>query len=321
MSADFTIKQGDTAPGLADTLSFSNGEAVNLEGATLKFVMRNMTFATPVTLTGTASITEAAEGKVSYLFSASDTASIGNYAANWLVTFASGKKMTFPTIGYLWIEVQENLTTTGTGTLVPLGEVKDYLSIEANDRTHDMKLIRYINAVRPIIENITGPILPQVYRETFDGGQYFVSLRRRPSTTFGTTPIFRLIACSEWRGPIEYDLSIIATPAQGTIYSCLFHKRQGIVERRTSGGGVMAFPKMASSVLCVYEAGQETVPYNVQEAALETIRINWATTQMVGSGRQTVADTEEVGNPAFGVFLPRRVREMLAPNRRGPSIY
>jgi len=319
MAADFVITSGDTAPRFEEELSYSNNEPVNLTGATVKFIMRAQTASEPKRLTGTVTISEPTKGKLYFTPSTADTAEAGNFMANWHVTFAGGEVQSFPSSGYLWVEVQQNLTTTGGATLVNLPELKSYLNIPANDRTHDTKLIRYIEAIRPIIENIVGPILPKVYRETFDGGQYFISLRRRPSTTFGTNPIYTLMACSEFRGPIEYPLSIIDTPAQGTIYSCLFHKRQGIVERRTSGGGVMAFPQMASSVLCVYEAGQETVPPNVEEAALEIVRVNYQTTQATGTGRMTVADGEELGIQPM--MIPRRARELLQPNRRAPSIY
>ena len=321
--ADFTITEGDTRPVLTTELTYANKEVVPLEGAAVRLVMRNQTATEPVALSGTTSIVNTETGQVSYTFASSDTLEkAGMYLASWDITFASGAKMTFPTIGFIWIEVQPSLVTkAATPLLVPLPELKSYLNIPANDRTHDTKLERYIEAVRPLIENLVGPIIPAVHKEWHAGGNYFISLRRRPSTALGTNPVYNLMACSEYRGPIEYPLSIVQDPAHGTIYSCMFHGREGIVERRTSGGGVMAFPQMANAVHVVYEAGQETVPGNVAEAALETIRVNYQTTQMVGSGRATMADAEEIAGPSLGFFLPRRVRELLSPNRKAPSIF
>lgn len=318
MQSDYQIVSGQTAPIFEDQLTFSNGKAAEPEAVT--FVMRSPTANEPLKLHGTSTVVSKGEGKVSFTPSALDTAKAGSYLACWEAQI-SGVTMTFPTEGYLWVQIQESIGTSGGATLVGLPEVKSYLNIQANDRTRDDRLNGYIAAVRPVIENITGPILPTVYREYYDGGNYFISLRRRPSTTFGTNPVFVLMACSEYRGPIEYPLSIIQNPSEGTIYSCMFHGRQGIVERRTSGGGVMAFPKMSSAVHVVYEAGQEAVPPNVQEAALEIIRVSYQSTQAVGSGRQTVADVEEFTNPYGGLFIPRRARELLQPNRRGPSIF
>lgn len=317
--ADFIWKQGDVLPIITDSLTYSNEESVNLEGAQVKFVMRALTAAEQVKLTGEAKITTAKEGKVSFTPSVSDTSTVGNYMANWVVTFAGGEQMTFPTAGYLWVEIEENLTHKGGQLLVSLPDVKDYLTIPANDRIHDQKLIRYIEAVGPIIENIVGPIRLIQREEWHNGGNYFIQLRRRPSTAFGTSPVIHLIACSEFRGPIEYPLSIIQDPAHGSIYSCFLEPLQGVVTRRTSGGGVMAFPPMAESVHVVYQAGQETVPANIYEATLELIRVNWSTTMAVGRGSMSLADENDTG-PPLGYFVPRRVRELLAPMKKHPSI-
>ena len=322
MPADFTIVEGDTRPILSDNLYFANKEIPPLEGCTITLVMRSQTSSEPKKLHGTVKVVNYETAQVAYTFTPKDTeGAAGMYVASWEVYFPTGSKMTFPTQGYLWIEVQESLATKHTGLIVGVPEVKNYLNIPSIDRTHDTKLERYIQAVAPLIENIVGPVVPTVFREYHTGGQYFISLRRRPSSALGTSPVFTLMACSEYRGPIEYPLSIVDNPAEGTIYSCMFHPREGIVERRTSGGGVMAFPAMSGSVHVVYEAGQEKVPANVEEAALETIRINYQTTQMVGAGRQTLADVEEVQGPMMGFFLPRRVRELLSPNRRAPRIF
>ncbi len=318
MPADFQIVQGDAAPYFEDILRFNNGELAEPES--IEFVMRSPTSMEPLALKGASQILNREQGRVVYIPNVADTATPGGYMANWRAEI-EGKQMTFPTVGYLWVEVQPNLTSRSAVTLVALPEMKDYLNIPANDRIHDDKLIRFIKSVRPIIENIVGPILPQVFEEYHDGGNYYISLRRRPSSSMGTNPVYTLMACSEYRGPIEYPLTIIPNPAQGTIYSCMFHPHQGIVERRTSGGGVMAFPKMASAVHVVYQAGQQQVPENVKEAALETVRVYYQTTQAVGPGRQTVADVEELGTPFGGMYLPRRARELLQPNRRSPSIF
>lgn len=321
MPADYTWVQGDVLPVASDTLTYSDNTAVNLAGATVSFIMRSLTAEKQQTLTGETKVVSAAKGEVSFTPSAIDTGVPGNYMANWLVTFSGGKPMTFPTTGYLWVQIQENLTTAGGAQLVGLPEIKDYLNIPANDRTHDTKLLSFIGAARPLIENMVGPVLPTTFNEWHDGGNYFISLRRRPSTALGTSPVFTLMACSEYRGPAEYSLSIVADPAHGSIYSCFFEKRQGIVERRTSGGGVISFPPMAGSVHVVYQAGQEVVPENVREAALEIVRTNYQTTQAVGGGRQTVADADEYGQPYGGLFVPKKARELLQPNRRAPAIY
>jgi len=238
---------------------------------------------------------------------------------NWVVTFVDDSVMTFPTIGYLSITVEENLTTAGAAQLVSLPDVKDYLAMDPKDRTHDAKLIRFIEACRPLIEEITGPVVPQVFEEWHTGGQTFILLQRRPSRAPGTSPILDLISCSEYRGPIEYPLKIVQDPAHGDLYSVHLDSRRCTVTRRTSGGGLMAFPAQPEAVRVLYRSGQQTVPANVYEATLELVRVNYQTTQQVGRGRRTVTDDYDTG-PPLGFFMPRRVKELLAPNRRAPSI-
>lgn len=319
--ADWTLTAGDTAIALSDQLSYEDGTAADLTGATVTFVLRGHASTTPFRLTGTVVIDSATTGAVHYEPSAQDTATTGPglFAAKWAVAFADGRSMSFPTEGNLWLAVEDNPANPSAPTLVGLPDVKDYLNIRAEDRTHDAKLTRFIHRVRPVIEEITGPILPRVFEEWHDGGQYFIALRRRPSTAPGTSPVLTLVGCEEYRGPIKYPLTIVDNPAKGSIYSCMLDPT-GRVVRRTVGGGVIAFPPAPQSVHVVYEAGQATVPPNVYEATLELIRVNYQTTQQVGRGRRTVADEPEPSGPYLGFAIPGRVRELLGPNKRAPSI-
>jgi hypothetical protein len=321
MAADFVIVQGDTEPLLADKLTYANKELVDLEGATVVLNLRSLTAREPVALTGEVGIVSALKGEVSYAFSAADTAVPGNYMANWTVRFPSGKQMTFPTIGYMWVQVQENLVTPGGVQLVGLPEVKDHLFLPAFDRTHDETLTRMIEAVGPLIEDQTGPIIPKVYDEWYEGGHSTISLRHKPAYGYGTEPVLNLLAVSEYRGPSEYTLSIVPTPTQGSVYSVMLNAELGTIVRRTSGGGTYAFWSDSShpqqSVHVVYESGQKSTPANVGRAALETIRWWFETTQAVGKGNLTQADAE-MARPM--VALPYHAVAMLAPSKRYPSL-
>lgn len=318
MPADFTIKAGDTNPVFTDTLTLSDGTVPQLTGATLVFVMRALTSTAALTLTGTATITNTQTGAVQFAPTAADTATPGMYMASWVVTFAAGGTMTFPTAGYLTVEIEANLTSEPQ-QLVGLADVKEYLGMNPSQRDRDHELIAMIEGMRPQVEHLTGPIVPQVFDERHDGGQYFIRLRRRPSSGYGTTPVLDLLGCSEYRGPIEYTLSVVGDPTRGSIYSCMLDAKLGTVTRRTSGGGVIAFPAQAQAVHVVYRAGQAQVPPNVRQACLEIVRINFRTTARAGRGYSAEADVEDVADrQAF--MIPRRVREMLAPTRRGPSL-
>jgi len=321
MPADFTIVEGDDTPVLADTLKLSDSKPAPLEGATLAFTMRGLG-TQPLRLAGVPVITDVESGGVSFTFAPGDTIGRrGMYVASWDVTYASGQKQTFPTVGYLTIEIQPALGAAAAGGLVGLPEDLDRLSIPPSDRIHDAKLAEWIEALAPLVENHTGPIIPKVYDEWYGGGHTTISLRHKPSYGYGTKPVLTLMAASEYRGPIEYNLAIIANPTQGSIYSCQLNAELGEVVRRTAGGGVMPFwrdPEHGDqSVHIVYGAGQEGTPANVKMAAIETLKWWWDATQSMGRGAMTLADT---GGARPMVALPYHVEAMLAPTHRYPAL-
>ena len=313
---DYQIVQGQTLPIFEDTLEYSNGNKVEPES--VKFVMRSQTASEPLRLQGTSTVVNRSEGKVSFTPNAADTAVPGFYQACWEVK-VSGETMTFPTVGYLSVEVQPSLSANRSPLLASVQDVKEHLFLPNNDRTKDDTFESMIEAAGLLIEQQTGPIVPRVYDEWYEGGSSSIYLRHRPSYGFGTTPIFELLAISEYRGPIEYNLSQVGTPTQGSVYSAMLHPELGTVVRRTAGGGTYAFWSDPShpqqSVHIVYRVGQEVVPPNVKWALVETIRWWYETTQPTGQGAMTNAD----GEPRPKAGLPYHVREMLMPTKRHPS--
>lgn len=311
--ADFSIVKNDVLPMLSDTLTYSDGTAVNLTGATVKWIMRQLTASAPSTNLA-ATVVNPAAGMVSYTFTAADTAVAGQFMGKWTVTFSGGQTQSWPTVGYIEVTVEEDLVTPGGARLVGLGEVKDHLRIPASDRIHDNRLTRMIDSVVPVIENITGPILQRNVDEWYDGGLVRLSLRSRP--------VISVAAVTEYRGPIAYPLTQVPTPDLGTIYSYMFEP-PGSVVRRTVGGGMTSFPGGYDMVHVVYTAGYAVVPTNIREGALELIRVNYQQTEQgvrpaFGSGGSV--DDDLRGTLMLGFFVPGRVRELLAPSRRHPSI-
>lgn len=310
--ADFTIKKGDTAPVWQVSLTNSVGTAVDLTGSTVKFVMRAVTAVAPTT-NALATLVTPTAGLVSYTFTATDTATAGLFQGSFIVTggYYPG---TYPGSGYLEIAIEEDLVTqTAVGRLVGLGEVREHLNIDKLDRTHDAELLRLIDACTPIVEGLTGPVAQRVYQETYDGGTPFLSLRHRP-----VVAVNRVV---EYRGPIPYELTQVPSPDLGTIYSYMFEPT-GRVFRRTVGGGTTSFPGGAETVSVNYTAGYATVPANIRMAVLELVRVNYQQTQQAGhpmfgggGGDDTVTSTA-----LLGFFVPNRVKELLAPSRRHPSV-
>ncbi len=316
MAADLTISQGATTPALAQTITDASGNVVNLTGGTVTFLMRQLS-SSALTVNAAATILSPSAGTVQYSWSATDTATAGMYMGQFHCVLSGGGTYDFPNAGYLEIEVQENLSLASQ-QLVTVANVKDVLNFDSTNRVHDTKILRWINAVRPVVEAITGPVIQQDFDEWYDGGQYWIMLRHTPSTGYGTSPVLILKFVSAYIGPIEYPFSLVNNPVVGSIYTAELDTYSRVV-RRGPGGGIIPFPNMLQSVHIAYTAGQSSVPDNVAEATLELIRHNYQATAQALRGNR--ARGEEVEAPPVGFFVPGKVRELLAPNRRAPSVF
>ena len=314
--ADLIIRQNDSTPVLPATIVDQNGAVVNLTGASVQFIMRSATAAKPQ-VNATATILSPSAGTVQYSWIAADTAIAGLYQAVFRVTLSGGGTFTYPNDGFLDIWIEPDLTSDLNQYLVSLPDIKDHLHIPATDRTHDQMLVRWVQAVRPVIENITGPIIPTAYDEWYDlsGCTYTVSLRHRPLIT--------LTAVGMYLGPVEYAMSQVTQPQAGSIFSIMADGGRRLV-RRGPGGSMIPFPAGYQSVHVLYTAGFNVVPENVRQATLELIRDNWVPTQQpgprTGPGFQSVDDEIATHMPT-SFTVSERVREWLSPNRRHPSIY
>lgn len=309
---DYVIKQGDTKPIVTATILDATGAVVNLTGCTVQFVMRALTSNTPL-IQKSATVVTPAAGTVSYTWTAQDTATAGNYMAQFVVTFGDATIQSFPVDGYLEVLIEENLTTAGGARLVSLGEVKDYLRINTPDKSRDAQLMRMIDGLTPVIEFITGPILQRTYRDDpYDGGFYFIEVRNRP--------ILSVQQVVEYRGPIAYNLQQVAEPDTATIYSYMF-EAPGRIVRRTVGGGFTMFPPGPGAVRVTYTAGFATVPTNVRDAVCELVRIHFQQTQTGRPRGGPMAADQEEGRQIMGFLVPGRVEEMLGPNIRFPAVY
>ena len=313
--ATFVTKKGATSPSITWTCTDQNGAVVNLANATgVTFVMRAQTSSAPwVSAAGT--ITNAGTGAVSYTWTAADTSIAGRYDVEWLVAYTGGTVQRFPVQGYQSVSIEEDLSTPGGNRLVTLEEVRDHLRMSSTDTTFDARLLRMIDAITPVIENETGPIIQRAYDEWYDGGSLIINTRRRP--------IVLVNAVTEYRGAIAYPLSQVQTPADGQIYSYMFDPA-GRIMRRTVGGGVTSFPPGFDSVHVQYVAGQPTVPWNVKEAVLHEIAVHFERTELGAGGAFGGGgggeDFDLPAGPPVGFFLTGKARELLQPNRRYPSI-
>lgn len=109
MSQKFYIKSGDTGPAINATLKDSDGDVIDLSGASVRFHMsrqkgRTATVNYTASVVGTASL-----GKVSYSWRAGDTATPGTYFGEFEVTFASLVVESFPNFEDLEIIITDDV--------------------------------------------------------------------------------------------------------------------------------------------------------------------------------------------------------------------
>lgn len=101
----FTIKKGDRLPAYTATLTDSDGNAIDLTGCTVLFLMSLMG-STTVKVNAAATIVSATDGTVSYSWGATDTDTAGLYRAEFEITVtASGLKRTVPAGDFYYVQV------------------------------------------------------------------------------------------------------------------------------------------------------------------------------------------------------------------------
>lgn len=100
------LKKGDTLPTISATLTGDDGTALDLSGSTVEFRFRHVDGGTPTT--GSATVVNAADGKVKYDWSAGDTDDAGYYIGEWIVTTGS-EVLTAPGDSYVTFEIVETV--------------------------------------------------------------------------------------------------------------------------------------------------------------------------------------------------------------------
>lgn len=104
----FNLKRNDTRPIIDYTLRDQSGAPVDLTGCSVFFIMakyRNR----EVLVNKEASIVDSSQGQVSYMFASEDTEQIGIMVAEFKVLFPDGSTETFPSSGYILINIEEDL--------------------------------------------------------------------------------------------------------------------------------------------------------------------------------------------------------------------
>lgn len=107
MTQMYRWKRNDTGLTATTTLLGPDG-AVDLNGATVKFIMRRVGNGV-AKVDAAATIVGAAAGEVAYDRQAADTDESGVFHGEYEVTFAGGTTQTFPSDGYIIVRIDDDL--------------------------------------------------------------------------------------------------------------------------------------------------------------------------------------------------------------------
>ena len=173
--------------------------------------------------------------------------------------------------------------------LVTLADVRKSLGLAVTDTSNDADLENYIEAATPVIENITGPLIQRSRVFTFDGGSSTVVV------------------------PVRFA-SVTSVVESGVTITDFVTDLQAATITAGTTDGVRDFAYGYQNVVVTVSVGAATVPANVQLAARELVRFWWQ------QGRQAnipaFGDAPESGVTPMGFAVPKRVMELLEPNKR-----
>lgn len=105
----FQIKRNDTSPGMTRTLRRADGSLADLTGAMVRFHMANPETGVVIVDRPAFIIGPTTGGRVGYAWQAVDTATQGQFDAEYEVTFSDGTIETFPNGGFIRVLIGPDL--------------------------------------------------------------------------------------------------------------------------------------------------------------------------------------------------------------------
>jgi hypothetical protein len=124
------IKKNDTYDVIEYQLENEDGTIADLTGASVNFVMGKKN---KLITNSSANITSAINGIVQYQLTEIDTLVSGTFLGEFVVTFANGKVKTYPSNGYITVDIEQNLDTSQNNIVLDMiaekqGEFTDKLN-------------------------------------------------------------------------------------------------------------------------------------------------------------------------------------------------
>lgn len=199
-------------------------------------------------------------------------------------------------------------TSPPPNLLIDLDELKDHLNKTTPGTVDDAELLRFIDAVIPVIEHLVGPVLPRTVTEVYDGGTTTLSLR--------SYPVLAVTRVREYSGPSYAELEAHALGASTDGY--VLDAGAGLLSR--GWGGPFLYGRR--NVEVVYEVGRDPIEEDIRLAAKELVAHWWGWSQVGraagGALGALQGDGDELAptTAGLGYAIPNRVKQMLAPFMR-----
>jgi hypothetical protein len=111
------VKKNDSYDAITYQLENEDNSTVDLTGASVNFVMGKKN---KLITNAKATVTSATSGIVSYQLTPSDTLVSGTFLAEFVVTFANGTTKTYPSNGYITVDVEQNLDTSQNNVVLDM---------------------------------------------------------------------------------------------------------------------------------------------------------------------------------------------------------
>lgn len=213
--------------------------------------------------------------------------------------------------------------------IVTLSQVKAHLRYPTPTQPSpdDAALQMFLNAADEVIVYECGDILPKLFSEYYDGGDYEIYLRH--------TPLLSVENVEEGWGYLNWELDYVevnSPPPYSMFAYSIDTYEEACISRRSAGNVQIPFRPGNSNIYVQYRAGEKNIPGNVVLAELELMAHWWSNSQyrsvaLAGaniaydavSGSAYSRDTES-GVQNINIGIPERILELVKSHRKRPII-